>query len=95
MSKRISIKYRKQDAWIGVYWTLETIYICLIPCFPIVIKRTANCEYCKKKIKGVYAKWGYQFHDGVENIKYSKHSIKLVTCRKAQQIDDIAEEECS
>ena len=39
------MKFNKHDIWIGVYWKdwygwnswLRTIYICIIPCFPIEI----------------------------------------------------------
>lgn len=40
----MKIKFKKQDAWIGIYWDSAFIYVCLIPCFPIVITRkTSDC----------------------------------------------------
>lgn len=49
--KRISIGYKKQDAWVGVYWDSKYIYVCLIPFLPIKIKRkldevSRKCPYC-------------------------------------------------
>ena len=44
---KISIKFNRRDAWMGVYWKstaiyqdkpIHDIYICLIPFFPIRIK---------------------------------------------------------
>ena len=46
LNKRISIEYKKEDLWIGVFWNKYTIYLCLIPCFPISIKRSLKCYTC-------------------------------------------------
>ena len=35
----MNIRFKKQDCWIGIYWDNLNIWICLIPCFPINIKR--------------------------------------------------------
>lgn len=65
MKRKLSIKFVKEDCWIGVYWkniyshiteyrgpatakvknnrwirTQQKIYICIVPCFPIIIERT-------------------------------------------------------
>jgi len=50
--KRISIGFKKEDVWIGVYWDTKFIYVCLVPFFPIKIKRKLNevsrkCENCQ------------------------------------------------
>lgn len=48
---KIAIKFEPRDCWVGVFWTTEgaclctmcrrepwlKVYICLIPCFPIVV----------------------------------------------------------
>jgi len=52
------IEFKKQDAWVGVYWDKENCWICLIPCFPIHI--------AKKKSKSGYS---LLFHRRVKMIK--------------------------
>lgn len=39
IKRGLSIQFKKEDAWIGVYWDKENIWICIIPCFPIWIIR--------------------------------------------------------
>lgn len=43
---KIQIKWEPRDLWVGLYWTRErnernlwALYLCLVPCFPIVIKQ--------------------------------------------------------
>lgn len=50
----MKIKFKKQDAWMGIYWDFKHIYICLIPCFPIIIQRDTRetcrkCPYCENE----------------------------------------------
>ena len=33
------LEFKKQDAWVGLYWNSSNIWICLIPFFPIHIIR--------------------------------------------------------
>ena len=50
MEFKISIKFKKQDIWIGLYWeklsyshwTNWKFYFCIIPCFPICIEFKTN-----------------------------------------------------
>jgi len=35
----MKIKFVRRDCWLGVYWDSTKIYICLIPCFPLIIDR--------------------------------------------------------
>jgi hypothetical protein len=37
----ISIKFVWEDMWFGLYWDSKkkVAYICLVPCFPIIIRR--------------------------------------------------------
>lgn len=45
--RRLRIKFVPQDVWIGVYWEKpgvrfresRKVYVCLIPCFPIIYTR--------------------------------------------------------
>lgn len=90
---QIKIKFKKEDAWIGVYWDLHNIWICLIPFFPINIKREAVCYECKRRIKGNYSDHGW--HDDVKWIKFSEHSNELVTCWEMHKIDEAVDAECS
>lgn len=32
-------KFVPRDCWIGVYWDDKRIYICILPCLPLVIDR--------------------------------------------------------
>ncbi len=47
-SSKLSIKllWEPRDLWLGVYWTRDsdsaTVYICLLPCLPIRIKRVRS-----------------------------------------------------
>ncbi len=93
MSKRISIKYKKQDAWLGVYWDSLNIWICLIPFFPIKILRESKCYECGKGIKGEYG--GKGWHDDKKWIKYSEYSDELVTCYKNYKINEAVDNDCS
>lgn len=38
----IKIEFVPNDLWVGVYWNDKKIYLCFIPCFPIVIDRIPN-----------------------------------------------------
>ena len=37
---KIKIKFEKRDCWMGVFWNQtwaeNKLYVCLIPCFPII-----------------------------------------------------------
>lgn len=57
----MKIKFEPRDLWVGIYWdrcgritTLETdkqrynIYICLIPCFPIIFSLWMNIPKSKR-----------------------------------------------
>lgn len=47
----IKLKFEKRDCWIGVFWDRDydvsdvwetetlSIYICLLPCLPIILRR--------------------------------------------------------
>jgi hypothetical protein len=43
---KIAVYFEKRDMWIGCYWLVEgrerwrrlTVYICLVPCFPIRLR---------------------------------------------------------
>ena len=35
----ITIKFKKNDAWVDAYWNDNKIYICLIPFLPLIIQR--------------------------------------------------------
>lgn len=91
--KRLSIKFKKEDCWVGVYWNSLNIWICIIPFFPIHILRESICKGCGKRIKGEYGNMGW--HDDKKWIKYSRYSDELVTCWKNKKINDIVDEECS
>lgn len=36
---KVNLEFKKQDAWIGVYWTKLDIWICLVPFIPIHIQK--------------------------------------------------------
>lgn len=93
MSKRLSIKFKKQDAWIGVYWDNLHVWFCILPFFPIEFLRESICLYCNERIKGEFGNVG--LHDKIKNKRYSEHTDELVTCREAQSINDTVDEECS
>ena len=38
-SNRIHIKFEWHDLWFGVFIGEEAVYVCLIPCFPIIFPR--------------------------------------------------------
>lgn len=50
MKFKISIKFKKNDIWIGLFWvkyryshwTDWNFYFCIIPCFPICIEFKIN-----------------------------------------------------
>jgi len=93
LNKRISVKFKKQDAWFGVYWDSLNIWICLIPFLPIHILRKSICYECGKRINNEYGSQGW--HDDVKWIKFSNYSDELVTCWKNKCIDDEVEANCS
>jgi hypothetical protein len=35
----MTIRFVPRDCWVGVYWDDYRVYICLLPCFPIIIDR--------------------------------------------------------
>ena len=43
---RVKILFKKQDLWVGGYWDKYNIWICIIPCFPIWIRRSDKCRTC-------------------------------------------------
>lgn len=60
---KIRIKFVKEDMWIGFYWKtiklgveswtrpisrLTRIYICIAPCFPIIIELEREGEFSKR-----------------------------------------------
>ena len=40
---KVNIEFKKEDCWIGIYWRRKinslNIWICIIPCFPIHIRK--------------------------------------------------------
>lgn len=42
----MKIKFKKQDAWIGVYWDEDYVYICIVPFFPIIYRRKSPDKLC-------------------------------------------------
>ena len=51
---RIRVEFKKEDAWVGVFWRTEknprglltTWWVCLVPMVPIVINRVRERRWC-------------------------------------------------
>ena len=89
----IKLKFKKEDAWFGVFWDELNIWICLIPFFPIHIQRHSICYECKKRIKDKYG--GHGWHNDIKWIKYSNYTDELVTCWENHKIDNEVDANCS
>ena len=74
----VTCYFEKRDVWVGVYWNtkhvgfdkLLSIYVCLLPCFPIVFRRTIKaprflCPTCGRGDLSKYYDGILEAHDGV------------------------------
>lgn len=37
--KRVRVKFEWRDWWVGVYIADDAVYVCVVPCFPVIWRR--------------------------------------------------------